>query len=154
MSLRTILTRTIRSSRRHEWAPRLRWRAISRRSWSACSACTVRGDTRIPSIQTEPIRPPRAICYSARLPFEALGLIETKGLIGAVEAADAYGNASVVARVQSGRALVSGRFPGRHVGSQHSRMNVPNDCRSVESDEETVIDRRGLLQGVSEGRTG
>ncbi len=40
---------------------------------------------------------------------------------------------------------------GRHLDPQR-RMNVPNDCRSVESDEETVIDRHARRQAAGPTR--
>ena len=46
-------------------------------------------------------------------------------------------------RVQSGRALVSRALWAAKLVASDGRMNVPNERRSVESDEETFIDRHG-----------
>ena len=46
-------------------------------------------------------------------------------------------------RVQSGRALVSRALWAAKLVASDGRMNMPNECRSVESDEETFIDRHG-----------
>ena len=46
-------------------------------------------------------------------------------------------------RVQSGRALVSRALWAAKLIASDARMNVPNEHRSVESDEETFIDRHG-----------
>ncbi len=46
-------------------------------------------------------------------------------------------------RVQSGRALVSRALGAAKLVASDGRMNVPNERRSVDSDEETFIDRHG-----------
>ena len=46
-------------------------------------------------------------------------------------------------RVQSVGALVSRALWAAKLVTSDGRMNVPNECRSVESDEETFIDRHG-----------
>ena len=46
-------------------------------------------------------------------------------------------------RVQSGRALVSRALWAAKLVASDGRMNVANERRSVESDEETFIDRHG-----------
>jgi hypothetical protein len=46
-------------------------------------------------------------------------------------------------RVQSGRTLVSRALGAAKVVASDGRMNVPNERRSVESDEETFTDLHG-----------
>ena len=46
-------------------------------------------------------------------------------------------------RVQSVRALVSRALSAAKLVASDGRMNVPNERRSIKSDEETFIDRHG-----------
>jgi hypothetical protein len=46
-------------------------------------------------------------------------------------------------RVQSGGALVSGALWAAELVASNSPMNVPNERRPVEPDEETFLDRHG-----------
>ena len=80
----------------------------------------------LPTLLTRPtsleMTHPQSVRVPARMPFEALGMIETKGLIGAVEAADAM--------VKTANVVLVGK---EYIGAGYVTVMVCGDVGAVKA---------------------